>query len=99
MSTETQASIVAWMLDTFGDTATNLRIAVRMNEEMSELMSKLAVNDNDRAAAEEMADIVITACRMMDRLGVDLSEEITRKMAINRKRTWKLDGTGCGQHE
>jgi NTP pyrophosphatase (non-canonical NTP hydrolase) len=30
--------------------------------------------------------------------GADLLVEIDRKMAINRARTWKLDGSGCGQH-
>ena len=31
--------------------------------------------------------------------GVDLQAEIDRKMTINRARRWKLDGSGCGQHE
>lgn len=30
---------------------------------------------------------------------VDMQNEIDRKMAINRARRWKLDGSGCGQHE
>jgi hypothetical protein len=30
--------------------------------------------------------------------GVNLQEEVNRKMAINRQRKWKLDGTGTGQH-
>jgi hypothetical protein len=30
--------------------------------------------------------------------GVNLETEIDRKMAINRARKWKLDGSGCGQH-
>lgn len=96
--TETQATISSWADAAFGVPKSNLRIAVRMQAELSELLDKLAVNDTDPAAAEEVADIFIVAARLMERLGVDLQAEVQRKMAINRTRRWRLDGSGCGQH-
>lgn len=33
------------------------------------------------------------------KLGLDLTHAIELKMQVNRKRTWKLDGSGHGYHE
>lgn len=33
------------------------------------------------------------------RVGIDLATAIELKMQVNRKRTWKLDGSGHGYHE
>lgn len=96
---ETWTSIAAWADATFGPSSSNLRVAVRMTEEMAELLTKLAVDDAHPGAAEELADLFITAARLVHQLGINLPEEIDRKMKINRARKWKLDGSGCGQHE
>lgn len=97
-ATEDQYTISAWATATFGPVGSNLSVAVRANQEMAELMRALAIADTHPKAAEEVADIVIILYRLADRLGVDLHAEIDRKMAINRGRTWLLDGNGHGQH-
>jgi Protein of unknown function (DUF550) len=95
---ETQKSISDWADATFGVPQSNLRIALRMQEEMVELLKRLCVNDADPGAAEEVADIFIVAARLMERLGTDLTAMVDAKMRVNRERRWVLDGTGCGQH-
>ena len=76
----------------------NLRVAVRALEEMAELVEKLVRNDNDPLARPEIADVHIILCRLSDRLGGDMLADVDAKMAINRRRTWKADGTGHGYH-
>lgn len=44
-----------------------------------------------------LATITIIRRLLLD-LGVDFDELVDTKMDINRKREWKRDGTGCGQH-
>ena len=95
---ETQASIVAWADETFGPVSSNMRVATRATEEMAELLRALAVDDNHPKASEEVADIVIVLCRLCSRLGFDLLDAVDHKMAINRARVWKLDGSGHGYH-
>lgn len=94
---ETQKTIATWADVTFGP-ATNLQVAKRAQKEMDELISCLEKNDNDSHAAEEIIDIYITLCRVLDRLGIVHELEVQRKMAINRARKWVRDGRGTGQH-
>ena len=94
---ETQAAIAKWAADMFGDPKSNVRIAARANEEMSELLRALTADDDNFAAANETADIVIVLYRLADRMGFDLHGEIETKMAINRKRVWDVDD-GHGYH-
>jgi len=96
--TETQATISAWAEETFGPSGSNARAIARANREMAELLEHVTADDRHPEAAEEIADIVIVLSRVMTRLGVDLQAEIDRKMAKNRARKWKLDGTGHGYH-
>lgn len=98
MNRETQLSISEWANDAFGPVGSNIRVAARANEEMAELIRALTVDDANPKASEEIADIVIILYRLAWRLGVDLHHEIDVKMAINRKREWKLDGSGYGYH-
>lgn len=98
MSVETQGSVAAWADATFGPSASNMRIAARANEEMAELLRALSVDDANSGAAVEVADVVIVLYRLARNLGVDLHAEVDRKMAINRAREWKLDGSGHGYH-
>lgn len=95
---ETQASVSSWATDTFGPAGSNARVAARANEEMAELLRALTVEDTNPAAVPEIADIVIILYRLADRFGVDLHEEVDRKMEINRARSWSKDGTGHGYH-
>lgn len=95
---ETQQSIAAWAAETFGEAGSNIRVATRANEEMAELLRALAVDDHHPKAAEEIADVVIILYRLAHRLGADLAGSIDVKMATNRTREWKKDGSGHGYH-
>jgi len=95
---ETQSTINQWCEDTFGPVGSNYSVAERADEEMIELLDALHQNDNDSTAGEECADIVIILYRLCERLGVNLLDEVDRKMKINRQRKWKLRGDGHGDH-
>jgi NTP pyrophosphatase (non-canonical NTP hydrolase) len=95
---ETQQSISDWAEEAFGPVGSNARVAARANEEMAELLRALTADDRHPKAAEEMADVVIVLARLATRLGVELTIEVERKMAVNRAREWKRDGTGHGYH-
>src|SRR6185436_19430278 len=96
--TETQKSISMWANETFGSSGSNMRVAVRANEEMAELLRALSVDDNNQKALDECTDVVIVLCRLVERLGGDFCELIDAKMRINRSREWKKDGSGHGYH-
>lgn len=98
MTKETQYTVSNWASGTFGTAKSNACIAARANEEMAELLRALTADDEHAKAREEIADIVIVLYRLATRLGFDLSSEIDAKMKVNRKRVWKLDGTGQGHH-
>lgn len=95
---ETQYSVASWADETFGPSGSNARVAARANEEMAELLRALTADDKHPKAAEEVADVVIILYRLATRLGIDLDDEIDRKMAVNRVRVWKRDNTGHGYH-
>lgn len=96
---ETQESISQWTEETFGTAGSNARVISRANEEMAELLRVVTIDDNHPDIPEEIADVVIVLCRVATRIGVDINEEITKKMAINRARKWALDDSGCGYHK
>ncbi len=95
---ENQSTISNWANETFGPAGSNARVAARANEEMAELLRALTVDDDHPKAKEEIADIVIVLYRLADRMGVNLHDEIDRKMSINRAREWSRDNTGHGYH-
>lgn len=64
-----------------------------LNEELSRKRATLQA-----AVAEETADVMIVLMGNLCALGVDMKTEITRKMQVNRKRKWVLNGDGTGQH-
>jgi NTP pyrophosphatase (non-canonical NTP hydrolase) len=75
---ETQRSISDWAEATFGPSSSNMRVAVRTQEELTELLRALSVDDRHPKAAEEIADVVIVLQRLATRLGVDLWREVDR---------------------
>jgi len=98
---ETQASIFAWREEAFGPVQSTMRLVTRLNEEVAELLTAVAVTKDEYhpKTAEEVADVAIILYTIATRLGVDLHAEIDRKMAVNRhKRVWKKDGSGHGYH-
>lgn len=98
MQHETQQTINEWIEETFGPAGSNARVVARANEEMAEMLRDVTTQDDHPNLVEEMADVVIVLYRIAARLGVDLHEEIDKKMAVNRARRWSLDGSGCGYH-
>lgn len=95
---ETQESISEWADQAFGAAGSNARVAARANEEMAELLRALTVDDMHPKAAEEIADVVIVLNRLATRMGFRLCELVDAKMAVNRSRVWKRDGSGHGYH-
>jgi NTP pyrophosphatase (non-canonical NTP hydrolase) len=96
---ESQHSISEWAEETFGPSGSDVRVAARANEEMAELLRACCMDDvSAEKKREEIADVVIVLCRLMTRLGGDLNKEIDRKMAVNRQRIWRRDGSGHGYH-
>lgn len=95
---ETQQSICTWANETFGTSYTNAGVAARANQEMSELLMALARDDSFSGAPEEAADVMIVLMRVFERFGTTWQQEVDKKMAVNRGRTWKLDGSGHGYH-
>lgn len=95
---ETQDTVSRWADETFGSGGSNASVAARANIEMAELIMALTNDDNDPKAIAEVADIVIVLYRLVARANTDLAAEIDKKMAVNRARTWRLDGHGHGYH-
>lgn len=103
---ETQKTITDWADKTFGR-VTDAREAIRRPiEEMEEFIRlgeamrgcDIHTNTDITYLLDEAADVVITLYRLASRLHADLHAEIDRKMAINRARKWRRDGTGHGYH-
>lgn len=94
---ETQESIGAWVEQTFGP-GTAKRHATRVGEEVVELIQVLFNEPGSEKAAAEAADVLIVLYAVASSLGVDLHEEVDKKMQINRGRKWRIDGDGCGYH-
>lgn len=93
------ADVRDWQQETFGVT-TLQRAYERCIEELGELSRAVRGGKLDKAkAAEECADVCIVMCAVCAELGFDLAAQIQAKMAINRKRKWRLTGDGCGYHE
>lgn len=95
---ETQKSISEWIEETFGAAGSNARVVARANEEMAELIKAVTIRDDHPDIPEEIADVFIVLYRVATRMGVDVAEEVDKKMGKNRARSWELDGTGCGYH-
>lgn len=93
-----QEAITRWASDTFGEVRSNLSIAVRANEEMAELLACLSLDDNDPHARVEVADVIITLCRLVSRLGGSMTRDVHDKMEVNVQRKWRPRGNGMGDH-
>lgn len=105
---ETGKSITDWALSTFGPPSSVEVVARRAQIEMAELVC--AARDYDRAEtpaairaarkalASECADVGILVMRLCHMMGVDLSDAVDAKMAVNRRRRWKANGDGTARH-
>src|SRR5216684_4438800 len=95
---ETQQTITEWADRIFGPVKSNARAAARVNEEVAELLKALTTDDHHPKAGHEIADVMICLLRLASSLGVDVQGVVEEKMAINRARSWRVDGTGHGYH-
>ncbi len=98
MARETTESIEKWALETFGPATSLSGIAARANQEMAELLTLANGYASYSDIAAECADVVIVLTRICAMCNADLWEQVEKKMAVNRKREWTLDGHGHGQH-
>lgn len=96
--TETQETIGLWADEVFGKVTDLPRAVRRADEEMAELLEEASGDANPGRMAKEMADVVIVLMRIAHVIGIDLAATINAKMAINRGRKWRADGTGHGYH-
>lgn len=75
-------------------------LAAAANHTMAALLLSLVATDSvGTPTAKSLLGSVV--CRLADaarRLGVDLQAAVAEKMACNKARTWKLDGSGHGYH-
>lgn len=60
--------------------------ALRIGEEVREMMDAQA---DPAHYAEELADVVIMAMSVAGHLGIDIEQEVQRKMDYNRRRPWR----------
>jgi NTP pyrophosphatase (non-canonical NTP hydrolase) len=65
--------------------------------EMEELLEATEAGDRTEIG-KETADIAILLYRLMELNGLDLGEEVTKKMTENRARRWQPKGDGTGKH-
>lgn len=50
------------------------------------IVKELQDSDKRKAVGSELADVLIYLLRLSDVVGIDLAEELTKKIAINEKR-------------
>ena len=94
---ETQKSVAAWAEETFGPVTGHSVLVRRAMVEMEELLEATEAGDRIEVG-KETADIAILLYRLMELNGLDLTEEVTKKMAENRARRWLPKGDGTGKH-
>lgn len=92
-----QQQLNDWAFDTFGE-GSLLRIAIRGNKEMGELVSALAHDKDADFVAEECADVAFFLAQICERLDRSLMGELAKKFEKNKKRTWERGKDGAFQH-
>lgn len=73
-----------------------MKTTIKLAEEVAELIHALYIGDG--SVGEECADILILLLDVAHLNGIDLGQEFTRKMAINRSRNWREE-KGALKHE
>ena len=97
MTHETSESIRVWGDATFGEVRNLSALVARARGELDELEQAVRANDRPEIG-REAADVVILLHRLVALAGMELSEQVDAKMAINRARKWKPAGDGTGGH-
>ena len=94
---ETQQTVAKWAEDTFGPVSEHRVLVTRAITEMQELLEAVE-NKDTTEIGQEAADITILLWRLMELTGLNLTEEVTKKMRENRARKWAPKGDGTGKH-
>ena len=97
MAAETSNSIRVWGDEMFGKVADLSALVARARGELDELEQAIRANDRPEIG-REAADVVILLHRLVALAGMELSDEVDAKMAINRARKWKAARDGTGGH-
>ena len=82
-----QKEVVDWHQETF-PVATLKAITDKMEEELVETLDEVRNGTDKNALAAELSDVVIVACSLLERLGIDFESAIRNKLETNKKRTW-----------
>lgn len=100
MSHETQQTIGAWQVETFGRLPTPAVGFIRAESEMDELADAIThrKNGDNTEIGRELADVSIVLMGMAEQFGIDLQAAIDEKMRVNRARRWIVTSDGTGQH-
>lgn len=93
---ETPKTIGEWGDSVFGLATDRRRTIERASEEFAELIVALEEGASDATLCQEAADVCIVLMRMLNSLG--FPDMINIKMAVNRGRSWEVDGNGHGYH-
>lgn len=78
--------------------AQNLGGIAEANRAMAALLKALAADDGHPKVAGMVEAVVAPLCLLLRWHKTTLWEQVQKKMAVNRSRVWKRDGTGCGYH-
>jgi NTP pyrophosphatase (non-canonical NTP hydrolase) len=92
-----QRQITKWAMTTFGPPDSIEVIVDRAGDEFDEMVIEIDSENYDKVPGE-LADIMIMLMQVAEHLGVDLLEEVDKKMDINSTRTWSVKGNGTGKH-
>lgn len=92
-----QRKVLDWAEGEFGKN-TELKIAIRGNKEMAELVSTISNGMTKKSVGEECADVAFFLIQICEKHGFDLMDEVAKKLVINRKRSWKIASDGSHQH-
>lgn len=97
MVNETSQSIRIWGDETFGKVIDLSTLVARARGELDELEQAIRASDKPEIG-REAADVVILLHRLVALAGMELSEQVDAKMAVNRARKWRAAGDGTGGH-
>lgn len=97
MPVETSKTICEWGDAAFGKVADLSALVARARGEFDELEQAIRAGDRPEIG-REAADVAILLHRLVALAGMELSEQVDAKMAVNRARKWRAAGDGTGGH-
>ena len=86
-----------WTDDNSAKPQSRRNLAISLVLEASEVLEHFQWGEecaDPEALAEELADVMLYLLQLADINGVDLGEEVMKKLVKNRKRDWPAPATG-----